>query len=430
MEVIEWIHSLLPFGIKPGLKRMEWMLKRLGNPEQKMKVVHIGGTNGKGSTVSFMRHVLEKADYNVGTFTSPYIERFEERISLNGQPIDEHSLVESANKIRPLVEELAQTELGSPTEFEVITTIAFDYFAHVAKPDIVLLEVGLGGRLDSTNVITPLLSVITSIGFDHMHILGETLGEIAFEKAGIIKRNTPIVSGIAQKEAQEIIMETAKEKQAPYFQLREHFEESLVDIDRHVQSFTYTSDRHAFENVTIQMPGPHQRENASVAICALELLIEKYGFIISAEAIREGLKATTWIGRFEKLNEHPLVVIDGAHNQEGMESLAKTLILHYPKKTFRFLLAATKEKDMGKLLKPFEGMDASFTFTSFDFFRAASSQVLFDQAAVEVKRYEDQWEKALAEEVQALKDEEMLVVAGSLYFISAIREEWRKNYMK
>ncbi|MFC0469430.1 bifunctional folylpolyglutamate synthase/dihydrofolate synthase [Halalkalibacter kiskunsagensis] len=423
-EVIEWIHSLLPFGIKPGLKRMHWMLERLGNPENQLKAVHIGGTNGKGSTLSFMRHVLQEAGYNVGTFTSPFIELFEERISVNGTPIDEASLVQCGSRVRPLVEELAKTELGSPTEFEVITTIAFDYFSNLSKPDIVLVEVGLGGRLDSTNVISPMLSVITSIGFDHMHILGETLSHIAKEKAGIIKPNIPIISGVSQKKARDIIAAKANSVQADYFQIHVDFHERLLSVAANKQQFAYESDCDLFDQVTIQMPGAHQRENASVAIRALEWLRQKEMYFISDEEIRRGLAATTWIGRFEQLSESPLVIIDGAHNKEGMESLAQTLTQHYPSKRYRLLMAATKEKDMNSLLKPFEQMNASFTFTTFDFFRAADAKVLCEQAPVATKRYDTDWTNALRTEVNTLEEDSMLIVCGSLYFISAVRELW------
>ncbi len=236
-EVIEWIHSLLPFGVKPGLKRMEWMLSRLDNPEQEVKAVHVAGTNGKGSTISFMRHVLEASGYQVGTFTSPYIERFEERISLNGSPIEEEALVYCAKKVRPLVDELAETELGTPTEFEVITVIGFEYFARIAKPDIVLLEVGLGGRFDSTNVIQPILSVITSIGHDHMHILGETIEEIAAEKAGIIKDSIPVISGVREAKACTVIEEIAKKKNAVMYQLDRDFSYKQLAYSEKTQFF-------------------------------------------------------------------------------------------------------------------------------------------------------------------------------------------------
>ncbi|TWI57087.1 bifunctional folylpolyglutamate synthase/dihydrofolate synthase [Halalkalibacter nanhaiisediminis] len=426
-EVIEWIHSLLPFGIKPGLKRMEWMLERLDHPERKIQTIHIGGTNGKGSTVSFMRHVLEHAGYQVGTFTSPYIECFEERISLNGNPIEADVLVECSNRIRPLVEELAQTDLGSPTEFEVITTIAFDYFANIAKPDIVLIEVGLGGRLDSTNVISPLLSIITSIGYDHMHILGETISEIAFEKAGIIKQNTTIISGVSQDEARMIIKNVAQEKNAEYMQLRIDFDEQVKSVSEQEQAFSYSVEDKELMEVVIRMQGPHQRENAAVAITALKRLEDDFHFKIGNEALLQGMAATKWIGRFEQLSNKPLMIVDGAHNKEGMESLAQTLIEHYPNKKYRFVIAATKEKDMALLLKPFQQMEATFTFTSFDFFRAADASELYNQAPVSKKRFDSNWEQAIKDERKVMEHDEMLIICGSLYFISAVREKWFKH---
>ncbi|NEU29791.1 bifunctional folylpolyglutamate synthase/dihydrofolate synthase [bacterium LRH843] len=426
-EVIEWIHSLLPFGIKPGLKRMEWMLERLGHPEKKIRTVHIGGTNGKGSTVSFMRHVLEHAGYKVGTFTSPYIECFEERISLNGKPIAEKDLLECGNRIRPLVEELAKTELGSPTEFEVITTIAFEYFATIVNPDVVLVEVGLGGRYDSTNVISPLLSIITSIGYDHMHILGEKIEEIAQEKAGIIKEKTPIISGVTEQEARDVILKAAKGKRANYEQLRIDFDEQVQTVSEERQQFMYSSRLGEKMQVLIQMKGPHQRENAAIAIHALKMLDRDYSIIISNESITYGLLATTWIGRFEQINDQPLTIVDGAHNKEGMESLAKTLRQHYPNKRYRFVIAATKEKDMAVLLKPFEGLDATFTFTSFDFFRAAKASDLYEQANVQNKRFEHDWVRAVCDEQKAVEEDEMLIICGSLYFISEVRAKWKNE---
>lgn len=426
-EVIEWIHSLLPFGIKPGLKRMEWLLQRLDHPERELAFVHIGGTNGKGSTVSFMHHVLERAHYKVGTFTSPYLECFEERVSVNGQPIAGGHLVACANKLRPLVDELAETELGSPTEFEVITALAFDYFARVAKPDIVLLEVGLGGRLDSTNVVTPLLSIITSIGYDHMHILGESLAEITYEKAGIIKQRCPVISGVRQPEAQAIIKKTADERQSEYEQLGLTFTEELLSVKEEEQCFLFQRKNSKSLEVRIQMAGAHQRSNAAVAIAALQKLSDQFDYSISEQALKEGLAQAKWNGRFERLSNDPLVIIDGAHNKEGFESLAETLKQHYPQKRYKVLLAATKEKDMQSLLTPFAGLDAAFTFTSFDFFRAAAAKSLYEQAEVTAKRYDEKWRRAVADELRLLAVDELLLICGSLYFVSAVRAAWKET---
>ncbi|KMK74647.1 bifunctional folylpolyglutamate synthase/dihydrofolate synthase [Alkalihalobacillus pseudalcaliphilus] len=422
-KVIEWIHSLLPFGIKPGLKRMEWMLERLEHPENQSTFIHIAGTNGKGSTVSYLRHVLNESGYSVGTFTSPYIERFEERISLNGQPIPEYALVKIANKIRPLVEELAQTELGSPTEFEVITTIAFEYFAEVSNLDFVLLEVGLGGRWDSTNVITPIMSVITSIGHDHMHILGDTIEEITSEKAGIIKKNIPVVSGVLIAEAQQVLRNVARENNAAFYQLQEHFCYEKVKVNEEQQIFHYKGLSERSE-VTIRMKGEHQLQNVSVAIQVIELLVAQRLVQVDEHQLRSGLVQTSWVGRFEILSKEPLIVIDGAHNEEGLLALAETLNSQYPTRNYSFVISATKEKDMGVLLKPFEKMNSPFIFTEFEFFKAAKAEKLYQAAPVNVKRCQPNWHKAVLEALSQVKENDMIVITGSLYFISEIRQAY------
>ncbi|MEC2071627.1 bifunctional folylpolyglutamate synthase/dihydrofolate synthase [Alkalihalophilus marmarensis] len=425
-EAIEWIHSLLPFGIKPGLKRMEWMLARLGHPERELKTIHIGGTNGKGSTVSYLRHMLEASSYKVGTFTSPYIECFEERISVNGDPIPGDDLLECVSKVKPLVEELEKTELGSPTEFEVITTIGFLYFATVSKPDFVLVEVGLGGRLDSTNVIDPLLSIITSIGHDHMHILGDSLEDIAFEKAGIIKYGKPVISGVSQPEAKQVLKEKAAEEKAALKQLNDHFEQVLITRNATSQMFSFYSQRLSFDTCTIQMAGNHQRNNAALALEAMITLGELGIIELDTDLVLKGLKNASWAGRFEVVNKEPVIILDGAHNEEGMSALAETLTSHYPDKHYKLIMAATKEKDMKKLLAPFETMDADFTFTTFDFFRAASERELYEQALVPHKRMSVSWSEAIKDAVANINDNEIIIVSGSLYFVSDVRR-WLKE---
>ncbi|MDQ0208010.1 bifunctional folylpolyglutamate synthase/dihydrofolate synthase [Alkalicoccobacillus murimartini] len=427
-ETIEWIHSLLPFGIKPGLKRMDWMLEKLGNPESNLNMIHVAGTNGKGSTVSFMRHMLEANGYQVGTFTSPYLECFEERISLNGVPISEQDLVAAANKVRPLVEELAQTELESPTEFEVITAIMFEHFAHVAKPDIVLVEVGLGGRLDSTNVIKPLLSIITSIGHDHMHILGSTIEEIAAEKAGIIKKGIPVLSGVTNPDALTVLKETAIERDTSFYQLDEDFYKMDIQTTQENQRFTFDSPLGRFTHLKTTMKGEHQLANASLAIMALLYLKEHASYQITEAACKKGLTLTNWPGRFEQLMQQPLVIADGAHNEEGMQALAATLKSHYPNHKIRMLAGVTKEKDVAKLLAPFSKMDIQITWTSFDFFRAADAGELLDATpdGIEANAEKD-WKNALELMMNQWKRDELILVTGSLYFISELRGALKKN---
>lgn len=427
-RAIEWIHSLLPFGIKPGLKRMDWMLDKLGNPESTLNMIHVAGTNGKGSTVSFMRHILEANGYSVGTFTSPYMECFEERISINGVPISEEDLLVVANKVRPLVEELAKTELESPTEFEVITTMMFEYFANVAKPDIVLVEVGLGGRLDSTNVIKPLLSIITSIGHDHMHILGSTIEEIASEKAGIIKKRTPVISGVSHHGALTVLKDMAIERDTSFYQLGEDFYITDKQLTQNEQSFTFDSPLGRIKQCKTSMKGNHQLANASLAIMAMQYLKDNTDYQITDAACKKGLALANWPGRFEQLMDQPLVIADGAHNEEGMQALADTLSTHYPNHTIRMLAGLTNEKDVAKLMVPFHNLDIDITWTSFDFFRAANAEDLLAATPEELEaKAEPDWNRALEQLMDDWNRDELILVTGSLYFISEVRGELLKG---
>lgn len=419
-EVITWIHSLLPFGVKPGLKRMEWMLEKLDHPEGKLTAVHIAGTNGKGSTLSFMRHVLQEEGLQVGTFTSPYLERFEERISLNGQPISEAELVLVANQVRPLVEELAQTPLGSPTEFEVITTMMFVYFGSRVQPDVCLIEVGLGGRLDSTNIVTPILSIITMIGHDHMHILGSTLGEIAFEKAGIIKARVPVIVGALETNTKKVIQEVATEKQAPLHSIGEGFSYSNSTL----HSFVYDDGK----AVTYQMKmlGEHQHHNASLALKAVDMVGSFLGKQIKASSKHRGILETRWPGRLEVMQEN--VLIDGAHNQEGYEALAHALKGIAGDKTIHLLVASTVEKDMSLLIKAMNNVNVHYYFTTFPFHRAAPAKQLYDQANVTAKSIELDWKTFLSQLRVKATDQDLIVVTGSLYFISDVRRYLQKSF--
>lgn len=424
-EVIKWIHGLLQFGIRPGLDRMESLLEKLGHPERKLNVIHVAGTNGKGSTVSLLRHVYEQGGYKVGTFTSPYIEHFEERISLNGQPISEEDLVYCANKVRRYVDEFVSQTDDQPTEFEVITLIAFVYFAQRVKPDLVLLEVGLGGRLDSTNVVTPLVSIITSIGYDHMNVLGDTLEEITFEKAGIIKKGGIVVSGVKQQEAKQVIEQVVKEQHAEYYQLGKDFTIRLHSSTENEQQLHYSGEQNY--DVGICLKGPHQRDNTAVALQTVERLQNK-GFPIDEQVIKEGLKRASWIGRFEVIQDDPPIVLDGAHNAEGILALAETLDQHYPNKMYHFVFAMTKEKDVQTVLKPLDRQDCTITFTTFDFFRAAKANDLFEKSSLTkaMAHSNENWKKAFIEQKQRLNDKSMLIVCGSLYFISEVRN-WLKE---
>ncbi|TLS39224.1 bifunctional folylpolyglutamate synthase/dihydrofolate synthase [Pseudalkalibacillus caeni] len=421
-EAVEWIHSLLNHGIKPGLQRMEWLLERVGNPERRLKCVHVGGTNGKGSTISLMRHILQDAGFVTGTFTSPYIKTFNERIAVDGEPIPDEDLLAIVNDIYPLVKEVEETDLGSPTEFEVITLIGLIYFGKVAYPDIVLIEVGLGGRLDSTNVIYPLVSVITNVSYDHMHILGHRIEEIAFEKSGIIKSGVPVVTTIEKEEALEIVEEAAVSKSSKMYRLGSEFNYNNVTYTDEGEHFDFSSPYKTYEQLPLKMKGPHQVKNASAALMALEYLRTFYGVHYTEENLRKGLEKASWVGRFEEISESPKIILDGAHNVDGVKSLAETISQFYPEKNVKVIFAALKDKDFDSMLQHLYPIVKSMTFTSFDFPRAAKAEELYEAAKFENKMAVENWRDAIGLELDNITENEMLIVTGSLYFISDVRK--------
>ncbi|MBT2643084.1 bifunctional folylpolyglutamate synthase/dihydrofolate synthase [Bacillus sp. ISL-41] len=418
-QAIDWIHARLRLGIKPGLSRMEWMLERLDHPERRIKTIHVGGTNGKGSTVTFLRSILQTAGYRVGTFTSPYFEQFNERISINGQPISDQELVELTNAIKPLADELDHTELGGPTEFEVITAMSLYYFAKMSPVDVVIYEVGLGGRFDSTNVIHPLLSIITSIGLDHTAILGDTYEQIAFEKAGIIKNGVSVITGVKQPEALDVIRTKALEGKSPMYHLGDEFTAGSRESLERGEEFSFSSMFGQLQNLKTSMIGSYQVDNAACAVMASQVLANYYSFMIEEEHIREGLLQAYWPGRLEVLSENPLVLIDGAHNEEGINALAGEISSRFADKRISILFAALKDKKLDKMIATLEEAADQLTFTTFDFPRAASAEELLEVGSNKVNNnlavdYQD----FLSVKINELKVDEILIVTGSLYFLS------------
>ncbi|MDR7001468.1 folylpolyglutamate synthase/dihydrofolate synthase family protein [Neobacillus niacini] len=417
-EALDWIHARLRLGIKPGLKRMEWMMDKLRSPENKLKAIHIGGTNGKGSTVTFLRSMLQEQGYKVGTFTSPYIEQFNERISINGKAISDDELLQLANVIRPLADELEETELGGPTEFEVITAMSFYYFAEMNPVDIVLYEVGLGGRFDSTNIIKPIASIITNIGLDHTNILGDTYEKIAFEKAGIIKKQTPIFTAVQHPGALKVINEQANQKDAHIYRFGQEFTISGHEPVSNGEIFSLKNSFGSLEQLEISLIGKHQTENAAVAITAIQFLNQTGTLSISEQSIREGLKNAYWPGRFEIVSEKPLVIIDGAHNDEGIATLVSELKNRYSDRNIHIVFAALKDKKFDKMIEQLDQVANQISFVSFDYPRAATAHDLYEKSQSENKEIVENWRAYLKDVIQQLEPNGMLVVTGSLYFIS------------
>lgn len=413
LDSLHWIHERTKFGIKPGVKRMKWMLSKLDYPEDKIQGIHVVGTNGKGSTVSYIRDALIANGYEVGTFTSPYIITFNERISLNGKPITNEELVELVQIVKPITERLeAETDLGPATEFEVITLIMFVYFGTIRPVNFVVVEAGLGALNDSTNVFQPIMTVLTSIGLDHTNILGETYMDIAREKAGVIKPSVPLVYSIKPKDALNFIREVV-----------EHHHNKGLELDRDIyvvsegEEFTYRYDNYELENIKLKMIGNHQHENAALAITTLIEMYQRGLIQLDFNKMIDAIENVTWYGRIEKVNDNPLIFLDGAHNKESIDALVKTLQHYYSDKKIDVLFAAIDGKPIGKMLNSLEDIANRFFVTTFDFPKALPIDTIYESVEhshiEKVKNYRE-----FIESYQG----DLLIITGSLYFISEVRK--------
>lgn len=419
-ETVAWIHDRIKFGIRPGLIRINELLDRLDNPQNKLKTVHIGGTNGKGSTTTFLRCLLEEQGLTVGTFTSPYIESFNERVAINGQPIPDEDLVELVKKIKPIVDEMDTVEeLKNAVEFEILTAIMFQYFLE-KEVDIVLVEVGLGGRYDCTNVITPLASAITTIGLDHVDILGDSIEEIASQKAGIIKENVPVVIGKVEEAALKVIKEEATNLNSPVFQYGEEFTSKYIQPDESWgEIFNFRSQELDLSHLKISLLGKHQVDNASVAIELYSIVSKSLGLPVTGKDIQKGLKKAFWPGRMEKISDEPLIVLDGAHNDHAMQVLVQNLKTEFKGQHIHTIFGALSTKDIASMIKDLKTVpNLDLKVTTFDYPKAFTKE---QYEELGLNAY-NSWQEALAETLEELTGDDLVLVTGSLYFISQVRE--------
>ncbi|MCA0982587.1 bifunctional folylpolyglutamate synthase/dihydrofolate synthase [Halobacillus yeomjeoni] len=419
-EALDWIHSREKFKVKPGLKRMDWMLDRLGNPHKDLNAVHIAGTNGKGSTLSFLRHLLQEQGYSIGAFTSPYITRFNERISVDGYEISDADLADLVGVIRPIAEELKKTHLGDPTEFEIITTIAMLHFSRL-ELDFVLFETGLGGRYDSTNVITPLLSIITNVGLDHINILGSTHAEIAGEKAGIIKKDTPVITGVKRRDALEVIAHEAEGLDAPLLCFGDDFNAEHIREEEGVEIFVFTNSACRSGELKTRMRGAHQVENAALAVQACEVLND-LGYYMERKRYASALYQTSWPARFETVGNNPLTIIDGAHNEEGTQALVETVRRHYSNRRVTLVYAALEDKPVEKMLGMLDQIADAIYFTTFDFPRSLKAEQLREYSSITNSYVYPDYREAIKQASSQVERGEVLLITGSLYFISLVRD--------
>lgn len=344
-EAREYLDQVSKGGSILGLDNMRELLKRLENPQDSLKFVHISGTNGKGSVLAYVSTVFKEAGYRTGRYISPTLFSYREKIQVNESFIGREDLARLTEEVKKAAEEMQNSGKGFPTIFEIETALAFLYFAE-QKCDIVILETGLGGALDATNVITTsVIEVITSISMDHMEFLGDTLGKIALQKAGIIKPHTSVVSAVQDMEAMEVIRDVCRKKECVFDTVDQ---EQIKDISYGYegQSFSYKD----WKNIKISLMGSYQIKNAALALEAIEAL-RKLGYELNDKAVYQGMKTAVWKGRFTVISKEPFIIMDGAHNQAAAEELVRSLKLYYPGKKFYYIFGMFRDKDYHQVIR-------------------------------------------------------------------------------
>lgn len=415
MLTIQYLNSLASkeyIAQKPGLGRIRKLLKYLGNPQDKYPLIHIAGTNGKGSTATIICEILKQAGYRVGLYTSPHLVSYRERIRIGDTLVSDKEV----SKLLKIASAAGGRLLEKLTYFELLTAVAFMYFAR-ENADFVVCETGLGGRYDATNVVKkPVLSIITSIDFDHMEYLGNTIEEIAGEKAGIIKKNVPVVANVRNKSAGRVVFGEGRKKHTEIYSLGKQFRFKSISTDwaRLEQKFSYCGIEKNYENLSLKLLGKHQLINASLAIAGTELL----SVDIPESVVRRALKKAYWPGRFEIIKSKPTVILDGAHNPEGAMTL-KNILSEYPLRKGSLVIAMSilKEKDYKKICRIL-----SFVADRVVIFKANTIRALGEEVLVnEWRKYLPSKKITVADDfnrvLRQVKRTEVLCVAGSLYAI-------------
>ena len=405
-----------------GLERMVELLALRGNPHLKLKVIHIGGTNGKGSTIAFLKNMLVKLGLRVGVFSSPYLIHYTDQISINGKSISEVKLEAMMADYESLLEGEKGLALQGTTEFEIITALAYDYFA-AEKVDVAIMEVGMGGLLDSTNVCQPILTGITTIGLDHVALLGDTVEAIAEQKAGIIKQDIPLVTGRIAPESLAVIDRIAEGKDAPRIAYGTDYQVGHQESVVTGEVFDYTSPVRQGRFQT-GLLGLHQIENAGMALALLDIYCQETGQeLASNDLLAQALEETRWSGRLEVLSSEPMMILDGAHNPHAIKALLTTLQERFADYHKEILFTCIKTKALEDMLDLLETVpDSQLTLTYFDDSRATDESVLKEIAKSRNLNYQS-WQDFLEQKLTDKNEEKQTVriVTGSLYFLSQVR---------
>lgn len=416
-ESLAYIHSCSILGVKQGLQNIRALLNYMGNPQDRLKFIHVAGTNGKGSTVSYISNILIEAGYKTGVYTSPYLERFTERICINCNEVAQTDLARITTFVKTCVDSMVQEGHEHPTEFEIITAVGFQYFSE-QKCDIVVLEVGLGGRLDATNVIlTPLVAVITTINYDHMNYLGNTLEAIAGEKAAIIKAGGKVVLYPQSPEIEKVFENRCNSVGAELYKVeKEKLKIKKSQVEGQVFDYRELSD------LSIKMVGRFQVINASTAIHTIQIL-KDLGWNISEKHISKGLENTNWPGRIEILRKNPELIIDGAHNAEGAKELTKTMEDHFKEKRIILVFGVLQDKAANEIIEILAPKVEEVLVVEPENKRAMSATEvtdIFKNNGVKAEVFNDT-RSAVNEALSRAKKDGIVIVCGSLYLVGEVR---------
>ena len=420
-EALEYLNTQGRFGIKPGLERIELLLNKMGNPQNDISFVHVTGTNGKGSVTSMLTSIFQAAGLKTGKFISPHLEKWNERISIEGEDVTNEGLAEAISYVRQFIDGITDED-SIPTQFDILTAAAFWLFKK-AGLELVVLEVGMGGIYDSTNVIKPECSIITNVGIDHTQYFGDTLEEIAREKAGIIKENTPVVTA-AESVALNVLIDKAVPLKADIYAFRSDF--TAINMGGSLKEQRFMFRKGDFGGMfTVSLGGDHQVANAALAVMAAKILSEKHPEI-TIEAIQKGLANVKWPGRLELISEAPDIVLDGAHNLNSAEALRAALDKYYPGQDICFIIGMMKDKNIETFIDALvHETDTVLAVAADDSKRAAKPEEIVSFVKGKSFAYGD-LQEAVAKAKEIAGAEGIVCIAGSLYLAGRVKSGWTK----
>ena len=421
-QAVDYLFSHRAKGMKLGLNNIRNLTERLKHPEHRFPSIHIAGTNGKGSTVAILESILREAGYKSGRFISPHLKDMRERIQIRGRSITKKQVVESLRRMKPHI------EATGASFFEILTAMAFLHFSE-NKVEIAVLETGLGGRLDATNVVTPLLTMITEIGLEHTRILGKRLESIALEKAGIFKPEIPCISGATHWRAKKALLELAIKRNVPLYFFKELVRLSNLHLSEQMSQFDCDTGSSNYHDLTLRLIGKHQIHNAALALLAVEEL-RKQGWNIPEQAIRNGLKKVQWRARLELLQENPKILLDSAHNPMAIRTLVSALNTIFSYEQLILVFGVLKDKDYQKMFDQVAPLAEKIILTKPLSDRALDPHVLQHSSVVQGKQTEvipniqHAWTRAL----QLADKEDLVCGAGSIYFVGEVLRQWEKSH--